>query len=101
MEAARYFAQRMIDEGGKAVADRIGFAYQTALARAPRAEELKELEASLSSYLSAFKKNPDRAKALIAIGEIPADDKYNAAELAAYTMVGNLIMNLDEFITKH
>ena len=47
-----------------------------------------------------FGKTPESARALISIGETKPDPKHNAAELAAWTMVANLILNLDEVVTK-
>ena len=46
------------------------------------------------------RKDADAAKELIAIGETKPDPRFNPGELAAWTMIGNVILNLDEVMTK-
>jgi hypothetical protein len=43
---------------------------------------------------------PEEAKKAISYGESKPDEKLNPAELAAWTMAANLVMNLDEVVTK-
>jgi len=50
--------------------------------------------------LANYKAKPDDAKALIAVGESKADAGLDASELAAWTMVCNQVMNLDEVLNK-
>jgi type II secretory pathway component PulL len=54
----------------------------------------------LQSLRETFSKDETAAKKLIAVGESKADEKLNPAELAAYTSVTTLLLNLDETITK-
>ena len=51
-------------------------------------------------HLAEYKADTEAAKKLIAIGEIPPDASLNPSQLAAWTMIANLILNLDEVITK-
>ena len=44
--------------------------------------------------------DPDAARKLVSYGEYPRNEKLNVSELAAYTTVASLILNLDELLTK-
>ncbi|VAX40312.1 hypothetical protein MNBD_PLANCTO02-1260, partial [hydrothermal vent metagenome] len=99
-EAARFLAQRMMKEGGKTDAQKITFAFQLTTTRKPTPKEIELLTTSLKDHLAEYKANPSAAKSLITIGETPPDKAINTTELAAWTMVANLILNLDEVITK-
>lgn len=100
VEAARYFAQLLLDRQGsdKEKVDRM---FRRALGRMPTTGEAILFLQNLDSNREEFKSKPDEAGKLIAIGELPADiEKYDAVELAAWTMTANLIMNMDEFVNK-
>ena len=99
-EAARGFAGRIIAASASAEA-RITFAYRSVLARHPEPEEstviIKFLEQQLAKYTAA----PDEAKKAITFGESPPPPGVNEAELAAWTLVGNLILNMDEAVVRN
>ncbi|MBL9133184.1 MAG: DUF1553 domain-containing protein, partial [Verrucomicrobiaceae bacterium] len=98
VEAARAFATRMLVEGGKTPEERLTWAFRTATARAPQPEELHLLASGLSKRFSAFQQQPEAAKQLIDFGDHPTPVNVNAAELAAYTVTANVILNLDEVV---
>ena len=50
--------------------------------------------------MEEFNANQEAAESLIQIGELPADEGLVPAELAAWTMLTNLLLNLDEVLTK-
>ncbi|MCH8922606.1 MAG: DUF1553 domain-containing protein, partial [Planctomycetes bacterium] len=100
VEAARALAQRAIDRGGPKVNDRISLAFGRALSRAPQPGELAILSDALARYRKRFAADPAAAKKLVSVGDSKPDSKTNVAELAAYTAVANIILNLDEFVTK-
>ena len=54
----------------------------------------------LAKQLEIFKANPEGAKQLLAVGEAKRNETLDASEHAAYTMVANMILNLDEAVTK-
>ena len=56
--------------------------------------------ANYKDQLAEYTRDAEAAKKLIAVGELKPDAKLNPSELAAWTMVANLILNLDEVITK-
>ena len=98
VEAARCLAQRVLHE--RDTEARLRLAFRLVLARAPRPSEMQVLLADLNHHLARFHGDAKAAQALIHIGESPHDTSLDAAELAAYTAVAGLILNLDEAITK-
>lgn len=100
-EAARAFGERMLKEGGSSAEERILFAYRVALAREPRDAEQKVLLSTLQKFVERYQADPAAAEAVVANGESEASPQFDKRELAAYTMLGNLILNLDETIYRN
>jgi len=100
-EAARAFGERMLREGGTNAEDRILFAYKVALSREPRENEQKVLRATLQKFLERYQADPAAAEAVVKNGESEAAPQLDKRELAAYTLLGNLILNLDETIHRN
>jgi len=100
VEAARGFAARILREGGQRDDDRVRWALERATCASPSEQDLRDVRRLLGEQRVVFRANPAAAKALIAVGApAPAAD-VPAAELAAWTMVANLILNLDAVLTK-
>jgi hypothetical protein len=99
-EASRKIAERMMREGGNSRDERIKFAFNLATDRPANPEELKVLCETFDRRLYGFRAKPDAAKKLLVAGESKHDEKLDASELAAYTTVASMILNLDETITK-
>ena len=100
VEAARAFAQRMILEGGATPEERIGWAFKKATGRTPKPAELQVLANGLNTRLERYQQDADNAKKLVTFGASKADAKANPTELAAYTLTANVLLNLDEVITR-
>lgn len=100
VEAARKFAERVITEGGTTVDERVTFAFRSVVARRPNSTEMQSLTTLLTEYLSDFKSNPEFATKLLSAGESPRNEQLDANELAAWTMVTHLLLNLSESVTK-
>jgi hypothetical protein len=100
VEASRAFAQRVLQQGGPTPRERLAFAFRTATARAPGPQEMAALERSLRRALERYRRQPEEAKRLIAVGESKPDPALDPAELAAYASVCSLILNLDEVLSK-
>lgn len=100
VEAARGLAARMISQGGATPKDRLAFAFRLATSRVAAADELAILEKIYAEELERFTKDAEAAKKLLAVGDSPPPATMAPAELAAYTMTANVILNLDETITK-
>ncbi len=100
LEAARLLAERMLTEGGGTPEERIGYAFRLATARWPSRRRAEILLGSFRYYLEQYRADPEAALKLLSIGESSRNEKLNASELAAYTAVASLILNLDETVTK-
>jgi len=98
LEAARVLAQRMMKQAADPSA-RIESAFRQITTREPDRHELSILRASYQFNLDRFQSHPEAAQKLIAQGESPLDPSLNSSELAAYTTVASLILNLDETVT--
>lgn len=100
VEAARFFAQATVDASDD-FDERIKYMYQVALGREPTDVELSVVTSQYESDYAVFKSNVRQAVNLLRIGELPANRRYDAAELASWTLVASLIMNTDEFVSKN
>jgi hypothetical protein len=100
VEASRFFAQRVMREGGATPETRLGHAFRIATSRTPSPDELAVLTRVFQSHLADFQAKPESAAKLLAVGDAKSPPTMNAAELAAYTMTANLMLNLDETVTK-
>jgi mono/diheme cytochrome c family protein len=101
VEASRGLAERALREGGSNDEDRLVFLFRVATSRRPDARELSSLKALLEDVRAHYKADAEAAKQLVDGGEpMPADPAPDLAELAAWTMISNTILNLDEVVTK-
>lgn len=100
IEASRHLAQRMIREGGSEPIDRIEYGYKLALAADPGPERRAILVGGLEEYRTHFQRHKDDAAAFIRVGDSEPDISIQAPELAAYTMLASVMLNLDEAITR-
>jgi hypothetical protein len=100
VEAARHLAEVALKEGGDKTEGRIDLVARRLLARPFRAEEVKVVQGSLDGLLTYYKSHPEDAHKLIAVGESKTDPKLEPATLAAWTMVVNELLNLDEVLNK-
>ena len=99
IEAAQALARR-ISKSGATPADRVKDAFRLCLARIPSETEQQRLIALFDEALAFYKQDTAKANemATVPIGPVPAD--ANAAELAAWTTVANVLLNLDETLMK-
>jgi hypothetical protein len=100
VEASRALAERGLREGGATDEARLTYLFRVVNSRTPEPAELAELSAALSDLRAHFRADLDAAKGLVAVGETKADPALDPAELAAWTMIGNTLLNLDEVVTK-
>jgi hypothetical protein len=100
VESARKLAERAMTSGGAKPAERIGRAFQLAVARKPSDTELKILVDDFNFHLATYFADPDAATKVLGVGESPRDAKLDARELAAYTGVCSVILNMDQTITR-
>jgi hypothetical protein len=100
IEAARGLAQRVLlgaagDDSGK-----IAEMFRRTTARLPKLDELGILTRRLAALRQIFSQNEEAAKKLLAVGESKPDSKLAAPELAAWTSLATILLNLDETISK-
>jgi hypothetical protein len=100
-EAARHLGYRMMREGGNEDATRLRYGFKLATGRSPCDSECTVLEESLAAQRAHYTADAEAAKKTIAVGESPVPDDIPPPDLAAYTMVANLILNLDEVLTRN
>jgi hypothetical protein len=100
VEASRVFASRILEESSASETERITWAWRQVLQRPPRADEMETAQALLSKNLNEYKDHPDAAKAFLAVGQSPVPEKKDPVELAAWTNVARMLLNLHETITR-
>ena len=101
VEAARVLAERVMTQGGSTPEDRLTLAFRLATARRPDAGRAGGACAMGStSTWRTIARIPKRRTKLARAGEAPRRRALDPGELAAYTTVAGLILNLDETITK-
>ena len=99
VEAARAFAQHVLQEGGADAASRLNFAWRLALARPPSPRELAILDRTLRQQLATYRNDQEAAKKLVGVGDLAKPKDLDDRELAAWTAVSNVLLNLNETIT--
>lgn len=100
VEASRVFAQRIMQEGGESVSQRLAFAFRLCVARPPRDREMEILQRIYTQQLAKYQADNAAAVSLVSNGTAPRPENLPVAELAAWTTVGNVLLNLDETISR-
>jgi hypothetical protein len=98
VEASRVFAEKVLASDCKSDEQRLDWAFQRALARSAKAKEKQSLLKFLATQRVSCQSDSAGAEKLIKIGNSPAP-KRNEIELAAWTQVCRVILNLNETIT--
>ncbi len=99
VEASRKLAERMLESHGTP-GERIAYAFRLVAARTPNPSEARVLSAALAKFEAFYKRDLKAAAQLLSQGESPRNPALEAHELAAYTGVASLLLNLDETITR-
>ena len=99
LEAARVLAERTLSAGTSDEA-RIRWLVREVLGREARAEEVSRLTEALARHQHSFAADPASARELLQAGEAPRTTTAEPATLAAWTLVGTTVLNLDEALTK-
>ncbi len=100
VEASRKLAARVMKEGGKAFEDRVRFAYQLCLSRKPEMGEFAICREVFDAQHASFKATPESADKYLGIGESERDGMLDPVDHAAWTVIANMILNLDELLTR-
>jgi len=99
IEAAQAFARRIVTQAGDASA-RVTFAFRQSLTRPPSERETQRLTALFEKARELYQQDPAKATALATKPLGPAPKDMNVADLAAWTVVANVLLNLDETLAK-
>jgi hypothetical protein len=99
IEAARVLAAWVL-KSHPAVDQRVDAMFRRCLGRSARADEQAAMEQLLEEAMKHFQQQPELASKLLQVGSAPVDEKADAIETAAWSVVASTILNLDETITK-
>ncbi|MFO1499553.1 MAG: PSD1 and planctomycete cytochrome C domain-containing protein [Verrucomicrobiota bacterium] len=105
MAAANGLAGRILREGGGSLDERLAFAFECCLARRPKPEEIRPLRRLLDQTLERFARDEPAARAISKTGLSASEATEHAgtstsAERAAWAVISNVLLNLDETLTK-
>lgn len=99
VEAARQLAENAIKQR-KEARERVSWMMTTVLSRPPIDADVEDLTSTAAELVLLYAMANEAAKELVAIGDSRPDATLNVAELAAWTMIANALMNRDDFINK-
>jgi hypothetical protein len=100
VEAGRKLAERLLTEAGT-TDERLSRAFRLVLARPPSDREITVLRRVLEQQVTTFRADRDSALKLLSVGELPRDERFEPAELAAWATVASVLLNLDEAVTRN
>jgi hypothetical protein len=100
VEASRKLAERLMNEA-KTIDERIVLAIRLTTSRRPTEREQAVLRKMFEEQLAVFRKDDRAALKLLSVGESKRDEKLDQAELAAWAMIANVVLNLDETLTRN
>ena len=100
VEAARALAERMMTEAGEDASERASLGFLLATGRRPETSELNVLVEIQADQQRVFLNSPDAARKLLGVGDSRSPADLDPVELAAWTAVASMVLNLDETITK-
>lgn len=100
VEASRIMAEKVMREPGTDE-DKVAYAFRLVTCRDPKPNEQKIISDFFQTQKSRFAASPADAVQLLSVGEKPRDKSLDPSELAAWSMVCNMVLNLDEALTVH
>ncbi len=100
-EAAQALAVRVVDTHGRTSADRAAYIYRLCTARRATDETISELVGLYESQLAKYNQDEAAAKKIIGSKQKTSDEDLCPNERAAWTIVANLILNMDEVVTNN
>jgi len=101
VEAARVVANRILRASASSDKLRLEWAFMEVIGRNPRAEELPVLQRTLDRERARYRSNPQQAKNYLSVGEYRSELDYDPSEMAAWSQVASLLLNLSETLTKN
>ena len=101
VEAARALAARTLKEGAETDEQRLDWLYRIVLSRPAQATESEILFRVLEKHKQTYAEDPQAAQQFLEVGMRPIPDDLDQAELAAWTSITRIILNLHETITRN
>jgi hypothetical protein len=100
VECARVLAERVMREEPDDPGKRLTRAFRHTLGRVPKPDELETLRRTYEQQLAEFRSDADGVEKLLSVGESKLPESMDKPELAAMTALANVLLNLNEAITK-
>ena len=101
VESARVYAEQVLGVGGDNFDERLTYAFRYALQRPPRDGETAILRDLYESHLAEYQEQLSEASALLQVGLTDVPEGMDVAELAAWTSVTRVLLNLHESIMRY
>jgi hypothetical protein len=99
VESARGLAQRVLKESAPDTKARLASMWRLAVTRPATDAELQVLQSTLEKLLLRYQQDPKAAEGLVKVGDLPPPVGVKMPELAAWTGVANVVLNLNETIS--
>ncbi len=101
VEAARVFAEKILQEGGNTDADKVDYAFSRTVSRLPKPKEKEVMLNLVVSYRKSFTADPKAAKDFLAVGDRTLSKDLAEIEVAAWGGLARALFNLHETITRN
>jgi hypothetical protein len=100
VEAAHGLAERTLQSAEPETAKRIDWIWKEVLSRLPEKTEAEVLTKVYERHRTQYEADPESAKQLLNVGTLPVNESLDTVELAAWTSVARVVLNLNETITR-
>ena len=100
VEAAHGLAERTLQSAEPETARRIDWIWKEVLSRLPEKTEAEVLTKVYERHRTQYEADPESAKQLLNVGTLPVNESLDTVELAAWTSVARVVLNLNETITR-
>ncbi|MBA4186565.1 MAG: hypothetical protein C0467_00965 [Planctomycetaceae bacterium] len=100
VEAAQGLARRMMEKGGATPAEKVTYGLQACLVRPPTAAEVERLVKLHADAKAKFARDAAKATQFATVPLGPLPKGVDATDAAAWTVVANVLLNLDEMLMK-
>jgi hypothetical protein len=100
VEAAQGLARSIIADGGDSLQSRLTYGFRRCLARPPQRQEMERLTQLYDDLLAGYRRDEQAAEQMAIRPLGPHNLAVDHAELAAWTVIANVLLNLDELLAK-
>ncbi|MGB6045823.1 MAG: hypothetical protein WBF93_21895, partial [Pirellulales bacterium] len=100
VDAARGLAGRMVADGGQETDQRIEHGFRLCVGRVPHTEEIAGVRKLYNQAIASYRADTKAAAELSNTGTLASQKNIGHDELAAWILVANTLLNLDETITR-